>query len=175
MNATKIDIIHKRQQALVKSVRAYTESQKRLWQQVPWLAIEAMGRGGWRDNDHLAYYGLWQIAWNHGVHSLCIECSTGQLYQGLHPATNKEIIVASLSGLGHLDAQQVITRLKERSKDLYAGGPANYTAYATTIEANKEAHRVLYGVERVYRRHKPLGTDWDTLAKDMELPLLTGG
>jgi hypothetical protein len=57
----KLEIIASAEK-IVEGIHEYSVSQKDLWRRVPWLALEADGRGGWSDTYQKAYTeGLWQI------------------------------------------------------------------------------------------------------------------
>jgi hypothetical protein len=68
--------------ALVKSIRDYARSQQELWRKVPWLALEADGRGSYNSTYALAYSrGFWNLyeAVRDDCDRVVVDLATGEL------------------------------------------------------------------------------------------------
>ncbi len=81
-------VISEQASALVASIRDHVRSQKELWQQVPWLALQADGRAGYSGLNGRAYRtGYWAVKANResGSYSVYVDCATGELVNAWAP------------------------------------------------------------------------------------------
>ena len=102
------------QKALISSIRSYVQSQVKDWQLVPWLALDAYGRGGW-----VGYYrtcferGLWLIcAPNTGV-DIYVDCLSGNIVTKSLALAADGHLMYLMHRLDVLDAKGVTKRLRE--------------------------------------------------------------
>lgn len=105
--------------ALAANIKSFVESQKTLWEQVPYWALQADGKSGFSDRYRTAYTSKVWIVFKSdisGVFTLAVDCVTGKLItpfsigEQIHqqPMDN-DIIIAKLD---HLDAMLIIKELK---------------------------------------------------------------
>lgn len=126
---------------IVENIQGYSREQKKLWQRIPSLALEADGRTGFSDAYSMAYHkGFWALnagIEEDGCYSICVDLATGELVQAysalsdfcqcnsekpkkskLIPARRADILTLAFS-LDELDAPEIINRLKEKAKKPY--------------------------------------------------------
>jgi len=108
---------------LVAEVKAWSRSQVALWQQLPYLALEADGKDGFRDDLSICYsWGYWQLedSTPRGSYCLCsVDCSTGELVNQVASMSRRRLVLASdeailplLLRLDDLDAQRITADLQ---------------------------------------------------------------
>ncbi|SRR6266481_4936408 len=104
--------VSKCKKELARAIQAYAKSQKKLWQQIPYLALQADGQLGFSETYQVAYaQGYWTIERN----LLYLDCATGKLVD--HPktkrlATDSSVILAS-TFVHALDAQIIMEALRK--------------------------------------------------------------
>jgi hypothetical protein len=107
---------------LAGAIKEYVKSQLNLWQKVPYLALQAEGRGGFNEDYQRAYEdGYWSIDDPNGSTRYClVDCETGELVFVEGKRTKRitkldpdQIISINLE---HLDAAKVVKDLREQSK-----------------------------------------------------------
>ena len=107
--------------SLAELLRAYCRSQKELWQQVPYWALEADGVFGYSSKLNLCYKeGLWEVV---GTYCLYVDCETGELVNQSLPvlAETWSIIRAFpdfYQDLNRLNAGDVIKKLESEIQRL---------------------------------------------------------
>lgn len=104
----------------VELIRDYARSQKDLWQQVPYLALQSYGRGGFGDIGRACYTeGYWTITSSQmssiGGYSIIVDCETGELVYPYKktPAPDQCLLLININDL---NAEKVIEELKEHAK-----------------------------------------------------------
>jgi hypothetical protein len=100
---------------LVADIREYARSQKEDWRRVPWLALQADGRGGYSDTYQYAYrYGFWLVGSSNT--SPAVDCATGELVGltvGCATLSLSDWNVVGLSGdLDKLNAAKIVRDLE---------------------------------------------------------------
>lgn len=113
------EIAQKRSE-MASLIRQYSRSQKELWQQVPYLALQANGRGGFSEHYSRCYsQGYWIISSssNHsggGFYTVIVNCETGELVypHKKEPASDHFLMNISIE---ELDASKVIKDLKKHA------------------------------------------------------------
>lgn len=100
---------------LAEAIRSWCREQRELWQQVPYLALQADGRSGWSDSHSRAYnWGLWTLPYRQSSYYCAfVDCETGDLVRNpknLDPLSDEPILYMALKVY---DAQAVIDLLKE--------------------------------------------------------------
>lgn len=148
---------------IANSVREYVRSQLDIWKTIPWLTIEAQGRGGWADSYATAFYGLWRVNGADGCYTLHVDCHDGGLLYGLEPVGDALLVQAS-GWLDSLNASKIAEYLKARSLEEYTGSRT-----ADENEAMKRTWRINYCITPVYSRLEPLPTDWRDIGKYMKV------
>lgn len=169
MNESSLKTYIKQQvKKLVKQIRGYSKSQKKLWQQIPWLTLEADGRNGYLDNFSRAYHhGFWAIesSKSMGYYSVYVDLETGKLVDAffashsfsmhdidipkkseLKPAKNENVLRISID---ELDASQIIQELKEKIRQ-----PYSKSYYPEKQEKWRKDLRGDLGLEKIYKRKK---------------------
>lgn len=130
----------------IAGLRQFCRDQKTLWQQVPWMALQADGRTGWSEDFARAYRdGFWTINRIH-VHSYLVgfvDLATGELV-GIRPgkslttatALDDEFVLQTT--INDIDAAQVIGQIQKAVM-------APLTAYSDEGNAknNKERDRLI--------------------------------
>lgn len=118
---TKEDIVAKRHE-LAEMIRAYCRSQRELWQQIPWLALQAAGGAG-RLNDELTRYYTWGLyalepLSSASVYQCYVDLATGELVYGPEDMrlVVEEAAVVDIN-LGTANASQLVESLKEHAKN----------------------------------------------------------
>ncbi len=107
-------------------IRAYTRSERELWQLVPYLALQADGRSGYSSQYSLAYsVGLWRI--EHSLdrfssYTVAVDCATGELVSipNTHEKAHKEDVLRCASRLREFDAAAVVLELRKEGKASYS-------------------------------------------------------
>ncbi len=138
-------------------IRQFIKSQKKLWQKIPYLALQADGRGGFSEHYNRAYtIGYWGI---HTVIGLVyIDCANGRLVTFTldRPRKVMDHVVESIHS-SSVDAQQIINRLtseqiQQNSRIEYFNGSHK------TPELWRKAIDRNYGVYKNYRRKRRIRT-----------------
>ncbi len=142
--------IKNKRSELIQLIRDYAKSQKDLWQQVPYLALQADGRGGFSDAYGACYHeGYWTIFSSQmhsiGGYSVIVDCETGELVYPYKkgPAPDHCLLLINIE---ELDAEKVIAQLKKRAKSknskiIYFGDEA-----CKTPEEWREKQAQKYGI-----------------------------
>ena len=107
-------------------IRAYTRSEKELWQLVPYLALQADGRSGYSSQYAVAYQkGLWII--EHSLdrfssYTVAVDCATGELVSipNTHEKAHMADILQCASRLHEFDAAAVVLELRKAGKAPYS-------------------------------------------------------
>jgi hypothetical protein len=117
------DDIGRNEKKLADTVRRYVRAQLKDWRRIPWLALEADGRGGYSDSYRKAYfYGLWPILSGQGGGTLFVDCATGEIVRNVgKPAPDEEVLGYARS---NLDAKKIIAYLEDRAAN---GDPDHMT------------------------------------------------
>lgn len=101
---------------LVNLTRELSKSQKRIWQQVPFLALQADGRTGYSDQYSRAYrQGYWAVesTVHGGSYSVYVDLETGELVSAFDPrkeARDEEVLMIA-SNPNQLDAVSLVTEI----------------------------------------------------------------
>ncbi len=109
-------------------IRAYTQSEKELWRLVPYLALQADGRGGYSSQYAVAYQkGLWIIEHSvdrFGSYTVAVDCATGELVSipNTHEKARVEDVLRCASRLHEFDAAAVVLALQQAGKNPYFSG-----------------------------------------------------
>ena len=137
---------------LPDKIREYSQNQKELWRQVPYLALEADLRGSPRQDCQRAYSrGLWEVR-NTDLSDYVntyVNLETGELVnENFRPLKNEEVL-SLVFYFDSLNAQKLINRLEKEAKEGYPG-------YQKPEEVGKERERIrkLYGITKIYTRKK---------------------
>jgi hypothetical protein len=158
MGAT-IELIETEKRALIRTVHEYVESQKKLWRQVPWLALQADGRDGWSNHYANAYCnGLWIVGESsNGYYNSFIDCATGKLVGYKFKPLPDCFVLDLVTELDDLNAQTIVESLKEEAKK---ERPSYYSVEEWKDAENRRKRKAIeYGVDKVYKRTcKP---NWD--------------
>lgn len=112
--------LNDRLKSIGKDVIDYVKSQKDIWQKIPWLALQADGRGGYNSMYGLAYeYGLWSVS-----DCVNVDLVNGDLvyapYSVSNMSKNEFTLIPEIDASGlvcrknYWDAKDVISYLKER-------------------------------------------------------------
>lgn len=127
-------------------IKEFVISQKDLWQQVPYWALQANGKLGFSENFQTAYLRKAWIVFSsdrNGIYTLAIDCVSGELIWpwGIGKDTNRDIpdddvIVASLE---HIDATKVIEELQKMA----AGPDLPKERYGVTYNSGAHWREVL--------------------------------
>ena len=65
---------------LASLIRQCCLSQKELWQKLPYLALQAQGRGGFSDTARFLYQnGYYLLGGGNGIYSAMVDCSNGEI------------------------------------------------------------------------------------------------
>jgi len=115
---------------IVKDIFTYSKSQKKSWQRIPILALEADGRIGYSEQYSRAYeHGFWALnsSIQNGCYSIYVDLDTGNL---INPHSielssrmldaNKESVLNLAFNLDELDTKKIITSLEKKSKESYS-------------------------------------------------------
>lgn len=126
---------------VVETVRDYARSQKKFWQKIPLLALEADGRKGFSDNYSRAYKsGFWALngSINGGHYSVYVDLATGELVDSYFASNSfsvcdsdvpkdstitlarNEDILKLVFNLEELDAKKIVSSLKKGAKEKYS-------------------------------------------------------
>ena len=107
---------------LVEMIREHSRSQKELWRQVPYLALEADGRDGYSDNYSRAYHtGYWAIDAGvvRGHYTVYVDLENGDLvdpYSPDEPAWDGDVLRLANS-VKELNAKKILKELKEEAQE----------------------------------------------------------
>lgn len=157
--------IKKTARELIEKIKSYSRSQKEEWQKVPYLALEADGRGGYSGQLSAAYeLGIWMIDYwyCHGDNPLAIDCTNGEIIRFytceneliLSKASDKDILGLAYE-LGYditqIETKKVIKDLKNQAKekegDPYHNGThgkLSMEKWRTCLRENMELENGLY-------------------------------
>ena len=147
--------------ALVHEVRAFCRSQASLWQTVPYLALEAQGKGGFSDNLYNCLHtGFWMVT-HHGSGgsfvACSIDCATGELANQYASIRQERLVLARAeeilplcSHLDDLDAELVVVKLTEKSAGVLSG--ARDSREVWTRERTEFQHRWALHPDRPFIR-----------------------
>jgi len=104
--------------ALVKKIGDLSKKQRHLWQQVPYLALHADGRSGWRDDYNRAYTsGYWALASSQRNYTVYVDLETGNLVDAydLRKSAKEEDILALAMRLYVLRADKILRYIRFES------------------------------------------------------------
>lgn len=126
----------------IEALRQYCREQKSLWQQVPWMALQADGRTGWSESYARAYEsGYWTLerVMVHSYYVGFVDLATGELV-GIGPGQSLST-AAPLNGdfalqvsIKDIDAAQVIGEIQQAVM-------SPLTAYSEKDNAKNDASR----------------------------------
>lgn len=107
---------------LVQKVQKVSKQQKSLWQQVPYLALQADGRTGYSDQYSRAYHqGYWAVesSVRDGSYSVYVDLETGELVNAYDPRETAldEDVLSIILHLHKLDATQIVSALKAHATE----------------------------------------------------------
>lgn len=145
--------LEKAQAELIEAKRQWCRKQKPLWQQVPWLAVQADGRDGWNDSYSRAYsWGLWTLpTMRNGYYVAFVDCQTGELVtypEKLRPLDGATVLQLSLESI---DAGKVVDDLRE------AGREPKWPSSAERNDATRRELIIELGLnKRPYQRKRPI-------------------
>lgn len=102
---------------LAQKTRKASRQQRVLWQQVPYLALQADGRTGYSDQYSRAYHqGYWAVesSVRGGSYTIYVDLETGELVNAYDPrrTARDEDILNIFPNLHQLDAARVVKELK---------------------------------------------------------------
>jgi hypothetical protein len=147
----KMHILKARKQ-ITKDIRTYVRSQKEEWRRVPWLALQADGRGGYSEHYQYAYsYGLWFVH-RMGTRPV-IDCATGELTTPYESSPLSDDEVFELGN--HLD--DLTATLVTRRLHLAASNKIPSWSNQEEFDARAKWRTELaerYKLERLYSREK---------------------
>jgi hypothetical protein len=115
--------IEQNAQTLIDMIRQYSRDQKELWQQVPYLALQADGRSGYSDNYSRAYRtGYWALESSivKGYYNIFVDLSNGDLVNAIDESqfADAEQIIKVAFHLEEIDACEIIDDLTAKAKSL---------------------------------------------------------
>lgn len=98
---------------LVSEILEQCKAQKELWQQVPFLTLQAQGLSGWDDGYQACiYHGMWRLPYSTGgMIPYSVDCATGVIHRFSKPADQYEVGLLMIDPSG-FDAKRVIAQLK---------------------------------------------------------------
>lgn len=150
-----IETINETKKALAEQIRKYCESQKEIWQQIPFWGLELTIRQGCRStSSYWETYESGYLALDEKYHTL-VDLESGELIQFDYPDSSKAIrkpanefcVLELTNNLDLINAQKVLDVIKERVK-----------AYSPDVDprniAWREEQRKKYNVEKIYKRTK---------------------
>jgi len=137
-----------------KLIRDYVKSQLKLWQKIPYLAVQAQGRerqkgfGGFSDNYNLAYeHGLWRL----GAGNLFVDCENAELvFDQPENIINDETVVGI--DLSNFNAKYITDSLFEESK-LKSSEAKCFTPFGRSAPIYETPEAWREEMERKYDRH----------------------
>lgn len=140
---------------LLGKLNQFTQSQKKLWQKIPWLALEADGRC---DEDYpkgiaTAYQsGYWRIDIDR-CHTF-IDLATGELVclggKEMRYPPGKEKLLMILAHPEKVDAGEIIAILKKAPRPLHSSKAHE----KPLINEWREKTRIKYNVKKIFVREK---------------------
>lgn len=144
--------ISQKQKEIVTLTKKYCIQQKPLWQQVPYLALQAQGRGGFSED-----YGFTYSRGYHKIGSIYVDCATGNLMMdsmGKFVKALPHLIYNLADSLDIYNARCVIAELKKNI--LYKDSPIqNFgKSEAKTPAQWRKLQAKKYSVLPVYVRSK---------------------
>jgi hypothetical protein len=96
---------------LTTDIREYVRSQQEEWRLVPWLALQADGRGGYSEHHSYAYHhGRWFVH-EFGTGPL-IDCASGELVRMNGRLLNDHSVLELANSLNAITAKEVIAQLQ---------------------------------------------------------------
>ncbi len=121
MPQTKKEKISTQAKALVEAIREYSRSQKKLWQKLPYLALEADGRTGYLGTYAKAYrLGYWEVqcSVNRGDYNMYVDVETGEFispwdYQKEVP---DEYVLRLALRPQEINVEQIIEELRQKAQ-----------------------------------------------------------
>ena len=127
---------------LARQVRLYVAGQKQLWQQIPYLALEANGRSGFASDEQPWMSKLWTLH-KPGDGAVFIDLVEAKIVNSEKTEVSDNLIIPLLNCLADFDAQAIIDRLTEEASMPYKNGydPA-------TNDALREEIRAKYNVQK---------------------------
>lgn len=106
-------------QALLERIKEHIRAQKELWQQIPWLALQADGRHHSLFAPPVRYRGVhaagyWRISCN--GNDIDVDCETGEIYERKTTREGHPHFVLALALTPScLDAQAIIDKLRREA------------------------------------------------------------
>lgn len=121
MTTEKLREVNNAVKGLIKEVREASRQQKALWQKIPYLALQANGRGGYSEQYKRAYHhGYWAVTGGASGFDrvVFVDLETGELVDANDPgrtAWDTDIFFI-LNSLHLLDAAQIVKALRAAAK-----------------------------------------------------------
>lgn len=143
--------------ALIKEIRQYSESQKELWQKVPYLALQAEGRGKHKGEfvfGNLYYNGYMHLGctWGEYSHYASVDLETGIIVRNNYkngPADDG--LVGKLAGhIDEIDASIVLRHFEELASQPY--DKSMCIADIDEIEEKKNVIIQKLNLKKIYER-----------------------
>lgn len=157
----EIKKIFKTKKKLVEQIREYVRSQKELWRQIPYLALQADGRGSFSDVYTRAYnVGVWPLeaSIKDGYYQVMIDLATGELISSFYLYEYKklanahpDLILPLINGIDELDANKIIFELKQKIKNKEDG---TKNRKITQIKKWREKTKIKLKIKKKYERPK---------------------
>lgn len=147
---------------LATEIRAWSESQVHLWQQVPNLCLEANGRSGYSEHLGSGTGGLWSI-WERSYRGeywlLSVDCATGQFVgnRGVSKPASDQAVLALATRLDEIDAAAIIGSLTELA---HAPRPSwcsekEWQLKGRVRDSSRKLHGLGYGIPFTRRQPQP--------------------
>lgn len=108
---------------LINRIRAHARSQAAVWQQVPWLALQADGRSGFNGNLQLAYTsGYWAVDGSAAASSgqrVWVDLANGELVHAGNPYSpaGDDAVLLLATAPAELDAARLIEWLRKEAAE----------------------------------------------------------
>ncbi|MDP3966562.1 MAG: hypothetical protein Q8Q04_03460 [archaeon] len=138
-------------------IREYSRSQKELWKKVPYLALEADGRGGYSSEIANCY----QRGYKKVSDFVYVDLENGELIDYEGKIVDDKWVAELSPNLNDLDAREIISELekdiKKEDQDFagYESGDEDYRSCKTNEEWRTKV-RELFGISEDYTRNKKL-------------------
>lgn len=105
---------------LVADIRKYSRAQKKDWQSIPWLALQADGRIGFSDAYARCYRrGIWTLSMphEHGYHGTFVDCATGEIVGSDLKQASDYAVLFLASSIDQLTTAMIIRDLQNYASD----------------------------------------------------------
>lgn len=144
-------VLQKRKE-LANAVRIYSKQQVSIWQQIPYMALQAYGKGGFNGSYLYAYTkGLWEIG------RVYINLETGEITdrEG-KPSMDHMVLGLELTAL---DAVQILQKLQEEVNKFEDSPITAFQTDCSTVDFWRKNEARLYNLSpNFYTRRKEVVT-----------------